>query len=203
MSRVGRSLPIGPATTPHASSGWSRRAWATIASTIALSMVSTGASLPRQAARTDMAVLTRPPAGGATPWFGTAGGAGRARLSVIHRDHRVEQGLLQIAEVRVHRQLEDARRRRVVEHGVVQLVGDVGVAGDLQTGAHGEAGVVDGPQPGLGLLVVEAHLAGAVLGQLREDRPGLVDLARLEVALGVEPELRRVVGQVRVDVGEE
>src|SRR5690242_3613798 len=42
MNRAGRSLPTGPATTPHASSGWSRRACATIASWVAWSMVSTG-----------------------------------------------------------------------------------------------------------------------------------------------------------------
>ena len=39
---LGRSLPSGPATTPQASSGWSRRAWATISSWIARSMRSTG-----------------------------------------------------------------------------------------------------------------------------------------------------------------
>src|SRR3954466_11441761 len=41
MCRVGRSLPAGPAAPPQASAGGSRRAWATIASMIALSMVST------------------------------------------------------------------------------------------------------------------------------------------------------------------
>src|SRR5215207_3472506 len=41
MNRAGRSDPSGPATTPHASSGWSRRAWATIASYVAVSMIST------------------------------------------------------------------------------------------------------------------------------------------------------------------
>src|SRR4051794_24601702 len=45
MNRSGRSLPAGPATTPHASSGWSRRACATIASTISRVMVSTPHSL--------------------------------------------------------------------------------------------------------------------------------------------------------------
>ena len=40
-NRSGRSLPTGPATTPHASSGWSRRAWATIASYVDRSSCST------------------------------------------------------------------------------------------------------------------------------------------------------------------
>src|ERR1700744_1846095 len=40
-NRTGRSLPSGPATTPQASSGWSRRAWATIASRISAWMRST------------------------------------------------------------------------------------------------------------------------------------------------------------------
>ena len=40
-NRSGRSLPSGPATMPHASSGWSRLACATIASYVAWSMVST------------------------------------------------------------------------------------------------------------------------------------------------------------------
>ena len=39
--RVGRSEPTAPATTPQASSGWSRRACAMIASYVAWSMVST------------------------------------------------------------------------------------------------------------------------------------------------------------------
>src|SRR3954471_11700858 len=41
MNRAGRSDPIGPATTPHASSGWSRRACATISWYVPCSMVST------------------------------------------------------------------------------------------------------------------------------------------------------------------
>src|SRR5690625_5024939 len=50
--RVGRSDPSAPATTPHASSGWTRRACAMIASYVAWPMVSThrawaaGASRP-------------------------------------------------------------------------------------------------------------------------------------------------------------
>src|SRR5690348_913678 len=41
MNRVGRSVPAAPATTPHASSGWSRRACATIASYTSLLTSST------------------------------------------------------------------------------------------------------------------------------------------------------------------
>src|SRR5258708_26793036 len=40
MNRSGRSLPAGPAITPHASSGWSARAWATIFARSAGSSVS-------------------------------------------------------------------------------------------------------------------------------------------------------------------
>src|ERR1035438_2236764 len=40
MNRTGRSLPAGPASTPQASSGWSWRAWATIASCSSRGMVS-------------------------------------------------------------------------------------------------------------------------------------------------------------------
>src|SRR4051795_5864143 len=58
MCRVGRSLPPGPATTPHASSGWSRRACATIASRIALSMVNTLATLACGGCCRGVAVLT-------------------------------------------------------------------------------------------------------------------------------------------------
>src|ERR1700680_2604196 len=40
MNRSGRSLPAGPAIPPHASSGWSARAWATIFACSAGSSVS-------------------------------------------------------------------------------------------------------------------------------------------------------------------
>src|SRR6202012_1102299 len=40
MNRVGWSLPAGPAITPHASSGWSARAWAPILSCRARVIVS-------------------------------------------------------------------------------------------------------------------------------------------------------------------
>jgi hypothetical protein len=46
MCRVGVSEPSGPATIPHASSGWSRRACATIASRIPASMLSTRPAYP-------------------------------------------------------------------------------------------------------------------------------------------------------------
>src|SRR3954453_4744242 len=45
MNRSGRSVPAGPATTPHASSGWSRRACATIASWMSWLILSTAARL--------------------------------------------------------------------------------------------------------------------------------------------------------------
>src|SRR6266446_2902654 len=46
MNRSGRSLPAGPAITPHASSGWSARAWATILSYSPRPIVSMRARLP-------------------------------------------------------------------------------------------------------------------------------------------------------------
>src|SRR6201990_2827269 len=101
MSRVGRSLPAGPATTPQASSGWSRRAWATIASTIALSMVSTAFTLPRDYATSAVAV--------ATPV---------ATRSVDGRQG-VQQRFLEVAQVRVHAELEDAVRAGVGQHSGV------------------------------------------------------------------------------------
>src|SRR5215218_10050868 len=55
MNRSGRSLPSGPATTPHASSGWSRRACATISSTRSARITSTSpgyvAPLPARTSR--------------------------------------------------------------------------------------------------------------------------------------------------------
>src|SRR5215207_7940815 len=45
MKRSGRSDPSGPAMTPHASSGWSRRAWATISSTRSARITSTPSRL--------------------------------------------------------------------------------------------------------------------------------------------------------------
>ena len=46
--RSGRSEPSGPAITPHASSGWSARAWATMASTRSARITSTaGAPVSR------------------------------------------------------------------------------------------------------------------------------------------------------------
>src|SRR5215813_2887995 len=56
--RSGRSEPAGPATTPHASSGWSRRACAMIPSTMLRSMVSTRIAYPA-------ALLDNEAAGGA------------------------------------------------------------------------------------------------------------------------------------------
>src|SRR5690242_14173885 len=50
MKRSGRPEPAGPATTPHASSGWSWRAWATIWSTRAWVMVSMSVRISRRAA---------------------------------------------------------------------------------------------------------------------------------------------------------
>src|SRR3954465_4456800 len=43
--RGGRSESTGPTITPHASSGWSARAWATMASTWSRAMRSTAVSL--------------------------------------------------------------------------------------------------------------------------------------------------------------
>src|SRR5687768_8016187 len=100
MCRVGRSLPAGPATTPQASSGWSRRAWATISSRIALSMVSTSASLPCARPVVDVAMVTRVDTcrdHARTQRYGR-GSAGLGQ--------RVEQGFLQVAQVRVDGELE-------------------------------------------------------------------------------------------------
>src|SRR5262245_4045449 len=144
MCRVGTSLPIGPAMTPQASSGWSRRAWATIAAMIARSMVSTAFTLPWHFAARLVAVPTHVP--------------------LINLRERVEQRLLEIAEVRVHRELEDPAGTGILQHRVVQLLAQVGVRLDLQAGAHREPGVVDRPQPRLGGLAVEAHLALPLVG---------------------------------------
>src|SRR5580693_10732075 len=57
MNRSGRSLPAGPASTPHASSGWSRRAWATIWSCSARGMLSMGLMI--SAERLDERLLHR------------------------------------------------------------------------------------------------------------------------------------------------
>src|SRR3954471_16074626 len=50
-NRSGRSPPAGPATIPHASSGWSRLACATIASRTSLATVSTRPGYPPRPSR--------------------------------------------------------------------------------------------------------------------------------------------------------
>src|SRR4051812_13121603 len=182
MSRVGRSLPAGPATTPQASSGWSRRAWATIASTIALSMVST---------RSHYRAVSR------------ARGWQCPQRPLLDLRQRVEQRLLQVAQVGVDAELEDPAGSRIVQYRVVQLLAEIRVGRDAEPGAHRQAGVVDGAQPGLGGLAVEAYLPLALVRQGREDRTGLIDLPGLEGTLGVEAELGRVAGPLRIDVGEQ
>src|SRR5690606_5719849 len=54
MNRSGRSEPAGPAMMPHASSGWSARAWAMILSTRSREILSISWTLPK---RSHQAVL--------------------------------------------------------------------------------------------------------------------------------------------------
>src|SRR5918994_5260518 len=63
MKRSGRPVPSGPATTPHASSGWSARAWATIWSNRAWVMVSMLVRIDRRAAPYRRVVRGGPHAG--------------------------------------------------------------------------------------------------------------------------------------------
>jgi hypothetical protein len=76
-----------------------------------------------------------------------------------------------------------------VQHRVVELLAEVGIGLDVQPYAHGQAGVVEGAQPGLGGLRIEAYLTSAAVRQRGQDRSRLVDLGGLQVALGVLPEL--------------
>src|SRR3954470_8562333 len=65
MNRSGRSEPSGPAMTPHASSGWSRRAWATISATRSARITNTPTAYVARA-------LHPTPAGRLTPRGGSA-----------------------------------------------------------------------------------------------------------------------------------
>ena len=101
MNRSGRSEPSGPAITPHASSGWSARACATMASTRSARITSTTALLPTFCERSGQHVTVGRYSGdrlggqhadhhraGQTVGRGGADGGGQLRLR-RHRRRRV------------------------------------------------------------------------------------------------------------------
>src|SRR5262249_31901858 len=95
------------------------------------------------------------------------------------------------------------RRGGVVQHGVVQLLLEVHVVADHEARTEGEPHVVQCPQPGLGGLLVQRDVPAAGGRQHREDRPGLVHLRRLELAVHVLAQLGGAGRIVRIYVGEQ
>src|SRR6201996_8359683 len=157
MNRSGRSLPAGPAMTPHASSGWSARACATI--------------LSWSSRRMD-----------------------NMRLTLAEG---LNEGLLDVAEPGVDLERGGPGVDRVeLAPLVLELLGHP------QPHAEREPDVVEGPQPGLGLLPGEPDRAAVGGERVQHGARGLL-LGRTQRLLVVAAELTGRVRVVAVGVGQQ
>src|SRR6201996_7341360 len=165
MKRSGRSLPAGPAMTPQASSGWSARAGATILS---------WSSRLRESMRSSL-MGPKPPGalGGLRP-------RGQRCLA-----EGLNEAFLDVAEPGVDLERGGPRVERVeLAPLVLELLGHP------EPDAEGDADVVQGPQPGLGLLAGQLHRAAVGRQRIQHGLRDLL-LGRPQRLLGVTAELTR------------
>src|SRR6478609_419696 len=142
--RVGVSDPAGPAMMPHASSGWSALAWATMASTMSAGMRNTPLRLSRfrEAERHRAWPLPDPER------------FGPAVLGSIQQCG--DQRILHCGEPAVGGVHGGFRALRILRPGREFVV-----LGDLQPHAQRQPDVVECRDPGAGIVLVEPDLAAA------------------------------------------